>query len=299
VGVSSQLHLQTLQLVPGEEWALPSACWTLARIHSGEAYLLGTPAPVGCSPGSVVVSGGGAPLTLRSSQLGGSVIQWFQFSTASLFGVLTLPERNRLEHPERISPELPWVHGAGSDLGRRFSNLVAARVTRPLEERGCLLEIVSTALLGGLDAPGGPLKARPDAGDRLEELVYQLTDSELFSLSAERLAELCRCEKRRLLLLFRERFGGSLPGQQGEWRRVRAVSLLAQPGVSVSSVARSCGYEDPDAFRAWFRRQFGKAPAQWKRDLVTEQTDSPAVHPRHPDHGPVTGVSPVLAKPGA
>jgi AraC-like DNA-binding protein len=30
-------------------------------------------------------------------------------------------------------------------------------------------------------------------------------------------------------------------------------------------VAKACGYEGVDAFRAWFRRQFGMAPTQWQQ----------------------------------
>jgi transcriptional regulator GlxA family with amidase domain len=76
--------------------------------------------------------------------------------------------------------------------------------------------------------------------------------------------------------LFRERFGESLPGQREAWRRIRACNLLSQPGASIASVALACGYDDSDAFRAWFRRQFGKAPAQWVRERERQPvTDAP------------------------
>ena len=84
------------------------------------------------------------------------------------------------------------------------------------------------------------------------------------TLPIEELARCCRCEPRRLLSIYRERFGDSLPGQQREWRRLRACSMLSQPNADIASVARACGYEGVDAFRAWFRRQFGMAPSQWR-----------------------------------
>lgn len=264
----SQLLLQPLRLTPGAEWPLPATGWTFARIRSGEGYLLGRNSATECTPGCVAVSGGGQPVELRASQLGPVELDWFRLDPASLFGVLTLFERRRVDHPADMSPVLPWVLPPGSPASVRFAEAVTAGATRPLEQRGRLLEVVAAALSPEPFRSTTPEGYQRDAGDRLEELLHQLTDAELLALSADQLAEMCRCEKRRLLLLFRERFGGSLPGQQGEWMRLKACSLLAQPGASITSVARACGYEEPDAFRAWFRRQFGKAPAKWRRDTL-------------------------------
>lgn len=270
-----QLLLQPLRLTPGAEWPLPAAGWTFARIRSGEGYLLGRKIAAACATGCMIVGGGGHPVELRASQLGPLELDWFRLDPASLFGVLTLFERRRLDHPEDLSPPLPWVLPSDNPATVRFTEAVTAGASRPLEQRGRLLEVVATALSPEPFRSTTPEGYQRDAGDRLEELLHQLTDAELLVLSADQLAEMCRCEKRRLLLLFRQRFGGSLPGQQGEWMRLKACSLLAQPGASITSVAKACGYEEPDAFRAWFRRQFGKAPAKWRRDAL-ERTDVPS-----------------------
>jgi AraC-like DNA-binding protein len=100
-------------------------------------------------------------------------------------------------------------------------------------------------------------------------LLHQLTDAELMSLPVEELARRCHCETRRLLLIYRERFGGSLPGQQREWVKIKACSMLSQPHADIASVAKACGYEGADAFRAWFRRQFGMAPTQWQQERAS------------------------------
>jgi AraC-like DNA-binding protein len=267
VGQPSHLLLQTFRLAPGEEWEFPNEGWTFAWVASGESYLLGSKTPLALTSGSLAVSTGGSPKQLRASQIAFTVVHWFRLSPAALFGVLTMMERRGLDHPEGLTPAFPWVLGPETEPAQCFSRVVASGASRPLSQRGRLLEIVSLVLSPAPVVQAVRTGHRPDAGDRLEEILSQLTDSELLALSAGDLAEMCRCEKRRLLLLFRERFGGSLPGQQAEWRRIKACSLLSQPGASVVSVARACGYEEPDAFRAWFRRQFGKAPAQWRREM--------------------------------
>jgi AraC-like DNA-binding protein len=267
--VPTQLLLRSRKLEPGEDWALPRKGWIFVRVRSGDTYLLGKQTSAACSAGQVAVSAGKA-LELRASRMGGAEFDWFQFDTSTVFGVLTFIERRRLEHPEEITPALPWVLTAGSEPGRLFTLAVssASGVLPALEHRGRLLSLVSAAVGPRPALPPAESAYRRDALERLEELLNQLTDSELLRLTADELAAMCRCEKRRLLLLFREHFGDSLPGQRSEWMRLKACSLLAQPEASVQSVARECGYERPDAFRAWFRRQFGMAPAEWHRQRL-------------------------------
>jgi AraC-like DNA-binding protein len=276
VGVHSQLLLNRVRLLPGEEWPVPEDGWIVVLVESGEGYLLGR-GPILCEKGTLIVSSGLKLLQLRASQIGGASIAWFRFAAESVFGLLTLPERRILENPKDTDPSLPWVLPAEHEASVLLQG--AARTGRPsaLAERSRLLSVIAAALFGSSALTTGVARGRQDAGDRLEEIVDQVTDSELHSLSAEQLAELCRCEKRRILLLFRERFGESLPGQKEAWRRIRASSLLSQPGASIAAVAKACGYEDSDAFRAWFRRQFGKAPAQWVRDLGLNRVTEGAI----------------------
>ena len=266
VGHTSQLLLNHSKLLPGEEWNVPEEGWVFCQVESGEGYLLGGSHPLLCSQGGILVTSGVRSLQLRASQIGGVAIAWFRFVPSALIGILTLPERRRLENPGIGTSPLPWVLPPEHEASRLFQAAVRSGRRSPLSERSQLLGVVSAASLPLSSTSATGPRGRQDAGDRLEEIVHQMTDGELHALTAEQLADMCRCEKRRLLLLFRERFGESLPGQREAWRRIRACNLLSQPGASIASVARACGYEDSDAFRAWFRRQFGKAPAQWVRE---------------------------------
>ncbi len=292
MGPASQLLLNHSKLLPGEEWGIPEDGWVFVWVETGEGYLLGATHPLPCNRGSLVVTSGFRALRLRASQIGGASFAWFRFLPSSLFGILTLPERRCLENSATGMPPLPWVLPPEHEAALLLQAAAGTVRRNSLSERSRLLGVVAAASLPLPNALGNAARGRQDAGDRLEEIVNRMTDGELHSLTAEQLAEICRCEKRRILLLFRERFGESLPGQREAWRRIRACSLLSQPGASIASVAKACGYEDSDAFRAWFRRQFGKAPAQWVRDRERQPvTDGPtpgddlemtSSHERHP-----------------
>lgn len=268
VGTHSQLLMNLLRLAPGAEWVLEGAGWTFIAVLKGEAYLLGKGTALSCSTGSLVVVAGEDRFELRASRIGGVHVEWFRLDPASIFGVFTLPERSRLERPEACRPPLPWVlppeHPAAQLMGA-FADDVERSA---LDQRARVLQVVSKALFPEPGRPAETHTGLPDAGDRLMALVHQMTDAELLSMKPDALAELCRCERRRMLLIFREKLGDSFPGRQEEWRRVKACRLLSLPGASVASVAKECGYDDPDAFRAWFRRQFGKPPVQWIKDFA-------------------------------
>ena len=266
MAVSSQLFLQTKRLLPGEEWSPLEKGWTFVQVGSGEAYVLGPNLAIACPAGSLFVSAGGVPAQLRSSQIGPSVMHWFRLEAEAMFGVLTLPERRRLDQSEAVTPKLPWVLSPETEAARQFARGVQAPATTSLGQRSRWLEVVALALLPAVSIHQKKHETHLDAGDRLEELVACLTDSELLALSSGQLAEICHCEKRRLLQLFRERIGVSLPVQQSFWRKSKACALLGQQGATVATVALACGYADPDAFSAWFRRQTGMSPLPWKRE---------------------------------
>jgi AraC-like DNA-binding protein len=262
--LDSSLLLHEERLETAAEWSFPAPGWTFAWLLSGDGYLMGCNPARAIGAGAVAVHGGGIRLTLRASRLGPVRFRWFRLEPSALFGVFTLFERRRIDHPEDSEPPLPWVLEGGTPAARRFAGVEPSRGASALEQRAHLLELVSVVLSPPPFTSGIPVGSPRDAGDRLEELLHRITDSELMTLPVEELARRCRCEPRRLLSIYRERFGESLPGQQREWRRLRACALLAQPGTDITTVARACGYDGVDAFRAWFRREFGMAPSQWR-----------------------------------
>jgi AraC-like DNA-binding protein len=270
MGLDSPLLLHENRLTMGEEWELPGSGWTFLWLQSGEGYLMGCTPPRGLSTRMVAVHGGTCSLRLRASQLGDLAFRWFRLDPATLFGVFTLFERRRIDHPDQIDPPLPWVLDRDNPASERFADASVTIDSCSLRQRARLLELVSAVLSPPPFKSTTPVGSPRDAGDRLDELLHQLTDAELMTLSVEEMAQRCRCEPRRLLLIYRERYGGSLPGQQREWLKVKACSMLSQPEADIASVARACGYDGADAFRAWFRRQFGMPPSEWRQRRMIE-----------------------------
>jgi len=257
----------------GEEWEFPVSGWTFLWLQSGEGYLMGCNPPRALSIGMVAVHGGTCALRLRASQLSDLAFRWFRLDPATLFGVFTWFERRRIDRPDQVAPALPWVLEHRHPAAERFSDTSLTVASCSLRQRARLLELVSAVLSPPPFKSATPVGSPRDAGDRLEELLHQLTDAELMTLSVEEMARRCRCEPRRLLLIYRERYGGSLPGQQREWLKVKACAMLSQPEADIESVALACGYESPDAFRAWFRRQFGVPPTEWRQRRANANKD--------------------------
>lgn len=264
-GLDSTLLLHEERLKAGEEWGFPAVGWTFLWLQSGEGYLLGCTPARELSAGMAAVHGSTCSLKLRASQLGEVVFRWFRLDPGAIFGIFTSLERRRVDHPEQLEPALPWILPKDHPATRSLARLSLPGDASSLDHRARTLEVVSAVLspppFRSATPPGSPR----DSGDRLEELLSQLTDAELMALPVEDLAVRCRCTPRRLLSVYRERFGESLPGLQREWRRLKACSMLSQPGCAISTVATACGYDGADAFRAWFRREFGMSPSEWQQ----------------------------------
>ena len=275
MGPDSSLLLHENRLDNGGEWVFPATGWTFLWLLSGEGYLMGSTPTRTVSAGTVAVHGGTCSMRLRASQLGSLAFRWFHLEPSLIFGVFTLFERRRIDHPDQCDPALPWVLPQGSPAALRFADSEITTTDCALKQRARLLELVSTVLSPPPFRSSIPIGSPRDAGDRLDEILHQLTDVELMTLPIEELARRCRCEPRRLLLIYRERFGGSLPGQQREWLKVKATSMLSQPDADITTVAKTCGYESTDAFRAWFRRHFGMAPTQWQQQRLAGHSEAP------------------------
>jgi AraC-like DNA-binding protein len=262
----AHLLVHQRRIPDGADWRIEDPSWHFARIRSGNVYALAHTGVKEAVAGSLVVNAG-APLELRSSQLAAVDVDSFRLDPALVFGVFTLMERRLLDHPETATPPLPWILPAQHTASLRFAAVTAGPLDAPLAQRARLLEVVASAIEADRFPSPHPIGYQLDAGERLNDLLHRLTEAELLAMSPDQLAEECHCERRRVLQIFRERFGISLPAQQAEWMRQRACTLLSQPDMPISEVARACGYPQPEAFRAWFRRQFGKPPAKWRRDL--------------------------------
>lgn len=83
-----------------------------------------------------------------------------------------------------------------------------------------------------------------------------------------RLAEVCRragLSERTLRRRLKAETGMTWEGYRQRSRLLRAVTLLDDPGASVTEVAAACGFESPSAFAKAFRLALGKTPSQYRQ----------------------------------
>ncbi|HTI72412.1 MAG TPA: AraC family transcriptional regulator [Candidatus Limnocylindria bacterium] len=266
-----QLLLQKLELAAGSEWTPVAGYWLFGFIADGLGYLFQGAATLEVSAGMMLVEPPSAKVIFRSSQLTSLQVQWFLLDINRLFGVLTLPERSWLRSGYEPVAGIRPTWGKGDALPQAFvqAALGVTTATNAVAQRARLLGVVGAYLARVM--PPVPERRHPflNSSDRLLQLLHTMTESEFLALSVDELAEHCHCDRRRVLQLFREASGSSMRDYQNDLRKLRVNQLLEQ-GASLPEIARECGYDTPESFRAWFRRAFGTGLNRW---IETHQAD--------------------------
>ncbi len=260
-----QLLCQHAIVPAGEEWDSPKGAWLFLLAGSGAGYLFNCPGIVELALGAAAVFPPAKAATVRASQLTALRLDWFVVDISQLFGLLTLPERRWLQLGYGIdTAPNPLVVGAEDPVAKTFRQVCDPSLdgSPAMTQRANALIVLANYL--GRFVPGPSVNGHPYVNStiRLERILSRLTESEFLALSADDLAERCRCDRRRVLQLFRQCLGVSLRRQQGNLRKLRASQLLNQ-GASIQEVASECGYENTETFRVWFRRAFGTGLSRW------------------------------------
>ncbi|MFH1497530.1 MAG: helix-turn-helix transcriptional regulator [Verrucomicrobiota bacterium] len=120
-----------------------------------------------------------------------------------------------------------------------------------------------------------PLKVVNDSDDgqreactllrKLTHFVNQRMDQ---ALRIADLAEELGVSESNLRKIFRERYAVSLGAYLRRSRLTRGVQLINHPDMSVSEVARQCGFESIFSFSQAFRRAIGMPPSAYRRHLA-------------------------------
>ncbi|AHF90011.1 AraC family transcriptional regulator [Opitutaceae bacterium TAV5] len=132
-------------------------------------------------------------------------------------------------------------------------------------------------LLGGTGAASG-MAARAGAGagaaaramasSTLNRVNARLAAAPGRMHSVKALATELGFSESHLRRVFREETSLSLGRYLRERRMARAMALLREPGASVSSVARECGFETIYAFSRSFRQATGLPPRGYRKQVV-------------------------------
>lgn len=274
MSVERHLILQELVLRPSGEWNPRNKGWIIARVAEGAGYWLqgGNARELNAGDGFVAVPQSGTDVRVRASQLGEMKLQFFIVQPQYLAGVLTVVEWRRLE----ATPEHPHnvIFTALESLGQRFTRMVNQSHADELPVRCALLQLWATAAATVLAMPAPMPAGNSHLRERFRHLLGQMPETELAGHPLGELARQLHCSERHFSRLFREEFGVPLRTRQIELRLQRARQLLADSDDKVINVAYESGFRHLGLFNAMFKKRFGLAPGEWRRQNM-EKT-SPA-----------------------
>jgi AraC-like DNA-binding protein len=118
-------------------------------------------------------------------------------------------------------------------------------------------------------ASNDDLSVDPPMRDRgpvaVAAMQRHLSDNLARPITVRDVAAAVHLSERHAERLFLQQTGSSLMATLRRMRLELAAQLLLDPTVTVTQVARACGYSDVRPFSTAFRRQYGKAPGEYRR----------------------------------
>jgi AraC-like DNA-binding protein len=259
------LVFSMVRLAPDAEWSNTPSGWRFLLVKQGQALYEVRRVTQRIATGDVLVLHETANGTLRGLPPAEFVACHFRFRPEQLVGLLTLSERRAIDQIAEQQQGLR-VYPSKSPFARQFNQL-SEQVAVPgtLAHRCLVLQVVATLLneetqfLRRLPNPAAHV------GERIREVVAQLSETQLQHLSVEDLARRCGCGRRHLSRILREYFGCSFLSLKMELRLEKAAALLRSTDDKVINIAMDCGFNHLGLFSARFKRRFGANPSEWRK----------------------------------
>jgi len=264
--VPAHLQIEQVKLAPGQEWVDAASAWRFVRLMSGAAYWFGGAETRPLADGEIVLAAPGLHGTVRASQIGEVVIQFFYFAPDLLCGLLTVDERRFFEAGGANGVTglqfLPSTH----PVARQFAALGTSQSEHPgLARRLEVLGLAAAVFDEEMSRQPPPSTLGATALQRFQQIVAHMPDTEMTNHSPDELAHLCGCSARHFNRLFRKHFGTSTRAWQTELRLLKARQLLTHTEEKVIQVALDSGYRNLSLFNFLFKRRFGMTPSDWRR----------------------------------
>lgn len=268
--LQSHLRLTEAALRPGAEWSHDRSAWLLARLGEGHGYWLGKESrEIKTGEALVIVPGNCG--TFRASQLGVVRLQYFCWYPELLTGILTLSERHFFASIALHSNPAVRVLPASPGLAAHFED---GESEPTLVRRSKLLQFIGETFEEEISRQFQPSVRAYQATDRFEEMIRQLTDSDLLTFTPAQLAQRCGCSLRHFGRLFYQHFGVSLRAHQTHLRLQKAGLLLSDTGSKVINIALESGYRNLGLFNKTFKKHTGMTPSQWRKRATEESRSS-------------------------
>jgi AraC-like DNA-binding protein len=131
--------------------------------------------------------------------------------------------------------------------------------------------VVETARAFALDDDLAVEPVRRDRGPLVVEAMQRhLRDNLSRPITVRDVAAVAHLSERHAERLFHQQTGGSIMSTLRRLRLELAAQLLLDPSLTVTEVARACGYSDVRPFSTAFRRHYGRTPGTHRRAGGTE-----------------------------
>jgi AraC-like DNA-binding protein len=192
---------------------------------------------------------------------------------------------------DRPSEAVPRLHGWWSGLTRTdgpvmsdragaLPSLITALATEaaaPVSGYGTALSalgatlVMETARAFALDEDLAVEPIRRDRGPLVVEAMQRhLRDNLSRPITVRDVAAAVHLSERHAERLFQQQTGSSIMSALRRLRLELATQLLLDPSLTVTEVARACGYSDVRPFSTAFRRHYGRTPGEYRRTGGTE-----------------------------
>ncbi len=171
----------------------------------------------------------------------------------------------------------------GPVMSRRTGSLpalitaLAAEAAAPVSGYSTALAALSSALVletARAFALDDDLAVEPVVRDRgplvVAAMQRHLRDNLSRPITVRDVAAVAHLSERHAERLFQQQTGASIMSTLRRLRLELAAQLLLDPSVTVTEVARACGYSDVRPFSTAFRRHYGRTPGDHRRAGGTE-----------------------------
>ena len=271
------VHLRASQIRPNGRWKNNRAGWSVVWLMKGQATCECTCPLPAIEAGAVIVLPQGIECQLKPQPGGSLLVHALCFDPGHLPCSIPLGTRMLLEGVGREEARpafLPKGNALGPLLGALAEEIRSKKAEPrasgffhtcpcPLAQRlSKVLEELKNVMVSARGTAG-------DAARRLAEILGNLPETELPTITLDDLARRCGYSRRHLARLVREQCGQSLAEIVVGTRLNRAADLLRDPNRKVADVAMDCGFNHLGAFSARFRQRFGLPPTLWRRQADT------------------------------
>jgi AraC-like DNA-binding protein len=206
---------------------------------------------------------------LLGSVLGNASFRGVSIRVGALSGILTAMERRCLETDaaRQLAPfvTVPVSHPMVEQLAQLFVNDGAIALSNRLGIVQSFAEFLAPQLREAGMRETFTKSGAHDAKSRMIQLINQMPESELATISLSRFAQKIHSCERHASRLFQEVWGSSFRSFVSDLRLKKACQLLLEDKLKIIDVALESGHGSLAHFNYVFKKQLRLTPTEWRQ----------------------------------